>query len=209
MSQLLVETNLFEYKSEKRTDGKVMLRGIMQRSNTKNQNGRIYPKDILERELKNYQILVNERRALGCLDHEEASIVNLKEVSHLITKIWWEGNDVWGEVEVLDTPNGRTLKSLIEGNVKLGSSSRAVGSLKEDNGASYVQSDLQMVTLADIVSDPSTKGAFLSKINESFNPMDVKLIKENGFSEPLFSKEYRINRILNKLICGCEDRCSI
>lgn len=209
MSQLLIESNLFEYKSEKRSDGKLILSGVMQRADAKNHNGRIYPKSILERELKNYQLLVNERRALGELDHSDQSIVELKNVSHLITKIWWEGNDVWGEVEVLDTPNGRTLKSLIESGIKVGTSSRAVGSIKEQNGINYVQDDLVLVTLGDMVSDPSTKGAFLSPIHESFNPMAIEVIGENGNREKFFTKEYRVNRILNKFICGCEDYCSI
>jgi len=204
----LVENSLFEYKSEKRNDGKIILRGIMQRANVKNQNNRIYPKDILERELKNYQILINERRALGTLDHEQESVVSLKEVSHLITKLWWEGDDVYGELELLDTPNGRVAKSLVESNVKIGISSRAVGSIKEQSGVSVVQSDIVWCAF-DLVADPSTRGAFMLPIRESLDPMSIKIIKENGLSELLFSKEYRVNRILNKLICGCEDHCSL
>lgn len=205
---LLVENSLFEYNAEK-INNKLILRGILQRADVKNQNGRIYPKSVLERELKNYDVLVKERRALGELDHSDESIVELKNVSHLFTKIWWEGNDVVGEIEVLDTPNGKILRSLIENGVKIGTSSRAVGSLKESNEGSIVQDDLVIVTIGDAVSDPSTKGAFFKKINESFNPFDIKLITESGNKENLFSKEYRINRILNKLICGCEDFCSV
>lgn len=206
--QLLVETSLFEYKSEK-VNNKVMLRGVVQRADTRNANGRIYPKEVLMKELKNYDVLVKERRALSELDHTDESLILLKNVSHLFTKIWWEGNDVWGEAEILDTPNGRTLRSLVESNVKIGTSSRAVGSIKEENGVSVVQSDLTLITIGDAVSDPSTQGAFLNKINESFNPLDIRFISESGSSEPLFSKEYRVNRALNMLLCGCEDHCSI
>ncbi|MFA5189025.1 MAG: primosomal protein [Patescibacteria group bacterium] len=205
MAQLLVETNLFEYKKEVSESGKLILSGVIQRADSKNHNGRIYPRDILEKEIRNYQILVNERRALGQLDHTDQSLVELKDVSHLITELRWEGNDVVGKLEILDTPNGKIVKSLIESGVKLGVSSRAVGSIKEQNGASYVQSDLQMICW-DIVSDPSTKGAFLFK--ESIALDKIMLINE-GKSEPLFNKEYRVNRILNKLICGCEDYCHI
>ncbi len=205
MSQLLVETNLFEYKKEVSESGKLILSGVIQRADSKNYNGRIYPRDILEKEIRNYQILVNERRALGQLDHTDQSLVELKDVSHLITELRWEGNDVVGRLEILDTPNGKIVKSLIESGVKLGVSSRAVGSIKEQNGASYVQSDLQMICW-DIVSDPSTKGAFLFK--ESISPEKIMLINE-GKTEQLFNKEYRVNRILNKFICGCEDHCKI
>ena len=207
--QFLVETSLFEYKSEKRNDGKIILRGIVQRCDTRNQNGRVYPKEVLVKELKNYDVLVKERRACGELDHTDESLILLKNVSHLFTKIWFEGNDVWGEAEILDTPNGRILKSLIESNVKIGTSSRAIGSLKEENGNSIVQSDLTLITIGDAVSDPSTQGAFLNKINESFDLMSTKVLTESGSYENLFSREYRINRILNKIICNCEENCSI
>lgn len=207
--QLLVETNLFEYKSEKRSDGKIILHGIVQRADTRNQNGRVYPKEVLVKELKNYDTLVKERRACGELDHTDESLILLKNVSHLFTRIWWEGNDVWGEAEILDTPNGKTLRSLVESGVKIGTSSRAVGSLKEENGSSIVQSDLTLITIGDAVSDPSTQGAYLKKLNESFNPLDTKFITESGNHENLFSKEYRINRILNKIICNCEDFCEV
>jgi hypothetical protein len=204
---LLVERALFEYKAEK-IGNKILLSGIIQRAETRNQNGRIYPKEVLMKEISNYDVLVKERRSLGELDHTDESIILLKNVSHVFTKIWWEGNDVHGTAEILPTPNGNTLKSLIESNIKIGTSSRAVGSIKEENGTSIVQSDLVLVGW-DMVSDPSTQGAFMGRLNESFNPLDTKVIRENGESEPLFSKEYRINRILNRLICGCEDHCSI
>jgi len=208
---LLVEHALFEHKSEKRSDGKLILRGIVQRADARNQNGRIYPKEVLMKELKNYDVLVKERRALSELDHTDESLILLKNVSHLFTRVWWEGNDVWGEAEILDTPNGRTLRSLVESGIKIGTSSRSVGSLKEENGASVVQSDLTIITIGDAVSDPSTQGAFLHPLKESFNPLDTKLVLENGSREPLFSKEYRVNRVLNRLLCGagCEDHCSL
>lgn len=207
--QLLIERNLFEYKAEN-IKGKLVLRGKIQACDQKNQNGRIYPRNVLERELKNYEVLIKERRALGELDHSDLSIVELKSVSHLVTRVWWEGNDLWGDIEVLDgTPNGKTLRSLIEQNVKIGASSRSVGSIKESSEGSIVQDDLVIVALVDAVSDPSTREAFMYPLKESFDPLSTRLITESGNSELLFSKEYRINRILNKIICNCEDRCEI
>ena len=209
--QLLVETNLFEYKKEERS-GKIFLKGILQRADTKNQNNRIYPRDILEREMKNYQTLINERRSLGQLDHTDNSIVELRNVSHLVTKSWWEGNDVYGEIEILNTPMGNIARNLIESNVLLGTSSRCVGSVKDQNGVSIVQDDLVIIAIADLVQDPSTKGAFLYKeskqLLENFD-LAIVNVDINGKIEPLFSKEYRVNRILNKILCGCEDHCQI
>lgn len=208
--KLLIETNLFEYNKEN-INGKIILKGVLQRADVKNQNNRIYPRSILERELKNYQVLINERRALGELDHPNESVVELKNVSHLVTRLWWEGNDVLGEVELLNTPMGKIAQSLVESGVKLGISSRAVGSVNEQNGVSTVQNDLTFCAF-DLVGDPSTKGAFLYKESrqlENFDLSKVNVILESGKSEPLFTKEYRINRILNKLLCNCEEVCSI
>ena len=204
--QLLVENSLFEYKSEKRNDH-MILTGLLTRADSKNFNGRIYPKSILEREMKNYQVLVNERRALGQLDHPTSSLVELSDVSHLVTKIWWNGNEVFGELELLNTPKGKIAQELINNNVKVGISSRAVGSLKEESsGSSMVQGDLQWICW-DLVSEASCQGAYLA-LKESFDPNSIKVVNE-GKIELLFSKEYRVNRILNKLICGCADSCKI
>ena len=111
-------------------NGGVILTGKLQEADRENGNGRQYPKNILEREIKNYQKLVEESRALGELDHPETSVVELKNVSHSITKVWWEGNNVMGKCKVLDTPSGKVLKELVNAGVKLGISSRGLGSVK-------------------------------------------------------------------------------
>lgn len=155
-----------------RNEGVMFLTGIMQRADQENGNGRVYPRDILEREVANYQRMIQERRAVGELDHPEESVINLKNVSHLITEIWWNGNDVMGKIRILDTPSGRIAKDLIKGGITLGISSRSLGSVKESKGKTWVEDDLQLICF-DLVSEPSTKGAFMhlkeAKLNESKN----------------------------------------
>jgi hypothetical protein len=150
-------------ESEKRniSNGAVYLVGICQKSGTKNGNGRIYRKETLEREVENYQKAIQERRALGELDHPDDSVVNLKNCSHLMTKMWWDGESVMGKIEVLDTPSGKILKELVKAGVKLGISSRGMGSVKQKNGETIVEDDFQLICF-DMVSEPSTPGAFLS-----------------------------------------------
>ena len=168
----------------------LILSGIMQRANAKNGNGRVYPRPILEREVENYKKLVRERRAVGELDHPDDSVINLKNASHIVTDIWWDGNDVKGKVEVLDTPSGLILKSLCQSNVKLGISSRGLGSVTnaEGNGTTMVQEDFQLICF-DFVSEPSTNGAF----------MDLREHKSKD-TPNIFTKSDKINRILNDII---------
>jgi hypothetical protein len=171
-------------------DNAVILSGVMQRANAKNGNGRVYPRPILEREVETYSKLVRERRAVGELDHPEDSVINLKNASHIVTEVWWDGNDVKGKVEVLNTPSGQILRSLVESNVKLGISSRGLGSVTEsEGGTTMVQEDFQLICF-DFVSEPSTTGAFMG-IRES------KIINK----EPnIFNRSDKINRILNDII---------
>jgi len=167
-------------------NGATYLTGIMQKSDQLNGNGRIYPHNVLVREMKNYQKLIDERRALGELDHPEDSVVNLKNASHMVTDVWWNGKDVMGKIKVLDTPSGNILKSLVDGGVKLGISSRGLGSVHEDNsGNTVVEDDFQLICF-DFVSEPSTPGAYMS-VNEA---MEKKA----------FTKADRINRILNDIV---------
>lgn len=168
----------------------LILSGVMQRANSKNGNGRVYPRPILEREVETYSKLVRERRAVGELDHPEDSVINLKNASHIVTDVWWDGNDVKGKVEVLNTPSGQILRSLVESNVKLGISSRGLGSVTESEGGStMVQEDFQLICF-DFVSEPSTTGAFMG-LKES------KIVSK----EPnIFNKSDKINRILNDII---------
>ena len=149
--------------------GKVVLSGILQKCDTLNQNGRIYPRSILEREIVNYQKFIRERRALGECDHPDSSVVELKNVSHLVTSARVEGDNVVGTIEILDTPNGNILKNLIEANITLGISSRGVGSTRQDGDSQIVQEDFQLICF-DMVSEPSTPGAFMlreGKISQS------------------------------------------
>ena len=164
--------------------GGMFLTGIMQRADAENGNGRVYPKRVLDRELANYAKLVQENRALGELDHPEDSVINLKNASHMVTKIWWDGNDVMGKVKILDTPSGQILRSLVDSGVKLGISSRGLGSVHEERGSTVVEDDFQLICF-DFVSEPSTQGAYMMKENKQPN---------------IFTKADRINRLLNEIV---------
>lgn len=142
--------------------GKIVLRGIMQRADAVNQNGRIYPRSVLEREVENYQKFVRERRALGELDHPTASVVNLQNASHIVTDIHWEGDAVVGSIELLSTPMGKIAQALVEDGVKLGISSRGVGSTRQQGDYDMVEDDFMLLCF-DLVSEPSTSGAFMLK----------------------------------------------
>jgi hypothetical protein len=150
----------------------MIVQGVLQRANAKNQNGRVYPKDILEREVKKYDDnFVKERRALGELDHPDSSVVNLQNVSHNVVEMMWNGDDLVGKVEILPTPSGNILKALFKAGIKLGISSRGLGSVRKNvrENADEVQDDFELIAF-DFVSNPSTRGAFLfptGALNES------------------------------------------
>lgn len=141
---------------------KLLVSGILQRANVKNQNGRIYPRDILVKEIAKYiENFVNENRALGELDHPESPIVSLERVSHKILSIRWDGDNVIGEIEILPTPNGNILKTLFESGVNIGISSRGLGNVTKTNeGVDTVQDGFELIAF-DFVSNPSTRGAFM------------------------------------------------
>jgi len=192
MKQLLIDTIVFDVKPQQLKEaamngnGRLIVTGVLQRANEKNQNGRIYPENILKREVDKYKGReITENRAYGELDHPESSVVELKNTSHIIRDVWWNGKDVVGKVKVLDTPAGRILKDLIRGGVKLGISSRGLGSVKSNGGRNLVQEDFQLICF-DFVSDPSTVGAFM--IAEGKNA------KSN-----IFTRADRINRVLNDI----------
>jgi len=178
-------------EEEKRlvANGTTILSGVMQKADALNGNGRVYPRNILEKEIKNYQKLVKERRSLGELDHPDDSVINLKNASHLVTDVWWDGENVMGKVRVLSTPSGQVLKSLVEAGVKLGISSRGLGSTKEKNGKTYVNDDFQLICF-DFVSEPSTPGAYM--MSEGM---------EKGLNN-IFTKADRVNRALNSILEG-------
>ena len=182
-------SSLIVKESRAINNGKILLKGIIQRADTLNQNGRIYPRGILEREIINYQKFIRENRALGECDHPDTSVVELKNASHLVKEARMEGNDVYGVIELLDTPSGKILQSLVESGVTLGISSRGVGSTKQQGGSLIVQEDFQLICF-DIVSEPSTPGAF---INES------KQIRRHDLDKT-FNKSDRIDRIFNDII---------
>lgn len=167
--------------------GGLMLTGIMQKCDQENGNGRVYSRRILEREIENYQKIIEDRRALGELDHPDDSVVNLKNVSHMVTKMWWDGNNVMGKVKVLETPSGNILKSLVKSGVKLGISSRGLGSTRRESGKTIVEDDFQLICF-DFVQEPSTPGAFM--MSES---------KRRDMNQ-ILNKTDRLNRLLNDII---------
>ena len=177
--QLLVDYTIFEVSPQQINEslaengGRLIVTGVLQRAGAKNQNGRIYPMPILQREAKNYsQTFIAERRALGELDHPDSSVVNLNNVSHNVLSMGWQGSDLVGKVEILPTPSGNILKALFQSGIRLGISSRGMGSVKEvmreGNAALEVQDDFELIAF-DFVSNPSPHGAFLSPVNESVN----------------------------------------
>ena len=175
MKQLIVDYIPFEITPQQITesmstnDGKLIVKGVLQRAEAQNQNGRVYPKDLLMREAKKYtENFIQQKRALGELDHPDSSVVNLQNASHNVLEMHFNGNDLVGTVEVLGTPSGNILKELFKSGIKLGISSRGLGSVESigENGAQEVQPDFELIAF-DFVSNPSTHGAFLSPMNES------------------------------------------
>jgi len=171
--------------TEGKTNPTMKIRGVFGRCNEQNNNGRIYPTAVLEGQLKKVQPMITERRLCGELDHPQNDTVRLSNASHLITKLDMKGDELIGEAEILNTPAGMTAKALVEGGVKIGISSRGMGTLSEDsNGQKIVNEDFRLVTF-DLVADPSTRGAFpgLSESTESkfVRESQDKLQKETNF----------------------------
>ena len=179
-----------DLEEQKRTGGPMLMKGILQKSETVNQNGRIYPKVILEREIRNYQKFIKENRALGELDHPDSSVVELKNASHMVREAYMEGNVVYGTVEILNTPSGQILQSLVESGVTLGISSRGVGSTVPQGQYQMVQDDFQLICW-DFVSEPSTPGAFMMREGREFTRKQLNEI---------FNKSDRIDRIFNDIL---------
>jgi hypothetical protein len=175
-------------EEEKRyvANGGMILSGKLQEADIQNGNGRVYPHRVLMREMKNYQKLVQERRALGELDHPEDSVINLKNASHMITEVWWDNKSVMGKVKVLNTPSGKILQELVNDGVKLGISSRGMGSVSENMGKTMVEDDFQLICF-DFVSEPSTPNAFMMQ-------------EAKQFKNQVFTKADRINRLLNEVL---------
>jgi hypothetical protein len=191
----LVETSIKENKS-------LVVKGVIQRAEAKNQNGRIYPKEILMREIKKYIAgPVRERRALGELDHPESSVINLQNVSHNVTKIKMVGDDVYGEVEILSTPAGNILKELFRNGITVGISSRGMGSVQESgNGTVEVQDDFELLCW-DFVSTPSTHGAYMKPAGRA-----IQELQEGKIQVPEY-KYTNVNNIIRDIICDNTGVC--
>ena len=200
--QLLVDVRPFNVSTTKinesisENNGKLVVKGVLQRAESKNQNGRVYPREVLLKEVAKYlENQVTERRALGELDHPESAVVNLNNASHNIIEMHWDGDDLLGTVEVLSTPAGNILKELFKSGIKLGISSRGLGSvepIQEDEQGEgeedtvEVQPDFELIAF-DFVSNPSTHGAFMRPVNESVKPK---------------TPENNIERIINSIMRG-------
>tara|TARA_Y100000592_G_C5445278_1_gene305673 strand:+ start:982 stop:1593 length:612 start_codon:yes stop_codon:yes gene_type:complete len=194
--KLLTEWLAFDYspemikESRDANNGKILMKGVLQKADTLNQNGRIYPQEILEREIRNYQKFIAENRALGECDHPDTSVVELKNASHIIREAEMQGDVCVGIVELLDTPSGKILQSLVESGVTLGISSRGVGSTRREGDYDVVQDDFQLICW-DFVSEPSTPGAFMMREGKDFSSKDLR---------QHFNKTDRIDRIVNDII---------
>jgi len=201
MKQLIVDYLPFEIQPNqiseamKENNGKLVVKGVLQRADTKNQNGRVYPKEILMREAKKYfQNFINQKRAMGELDHPESSVVNLANVSHNITEMNWNGDDLVGTVEVLPTPSGNILKELFKSGIKLGISSRGMGSVESvTEGASEVQDDFELIAF-DFVSNPSTHGAFMYPAGGMNESVEHSTVRD--------SKYGKVESVINDILRG-------
>jgi len=215
MKELLIDTMLFNVNPQQiaesqGSNGKVIVSGVLQRAEAKNQNGRVYPKQILMREVKKYQEnQIKENRALGELDHPDSSVINLRNVSHNVLSVQWKGNDVVGTVEILPTPSGNILKELLKCGIRLGISSRGMGTVEEVNEATVeVQDDFELIGW-DFVSNPSTHGAFMypNRRNENVNE---SLIQENislNTISQIDPKMQRIHKNITNIICEIGNVC--
>src|SRR5210317_905545 len=171
-------------EANERGERKYTIEGVFAQADKKNRNGRVYPKQIMEGAVGKYvKEQVSQKRAVGELNHPDGPTVNLDKVSHLITDLKFEGNDVVGKAQVLDTPMGKIVKGLLEGGVQLGVSTRGMGSLEQRNGVAYVRDDFILNTV-DIVQDPSAPGAFVNGVMEG-----VEWVWNNGIIQPQVIEE--------------------
>ena len=194
MKKILVETQLFTPVGTLLSEGKLsdrgnpMVEGILATAEVKNGNGRYYSKGLWEREIDKYQQQVKENRAMGELDHPESSVVNLKNVSHNIKDMWWDGDNVMGKIEILPTPSGNILKALIESGVTVGVSSRGMGSLKQVGEVAEVQDDFELLCW-DFVSTPSNPGSYMHTIKEGLD-----LSSQDNY--------LKVNQIVSEILCS-------
>jgi len=194
MKQVLIETIPFSispqqlHEGAKAPSGNPLVEGILATAEVKNGNGRYYPKELWEREIDKYMTCIKENRATGELDHPDSSIISLKNVSHIIREIWWNGDKVLGKIEILPTISGNILKALIDNNVMVGVSSRGMGSLKPlGEGTMEVQDDFELLCW-DFVSTPSNPGSYMNLVREG---------KEQ--TQYPYSK---VNTLLTEILCA-------
>ena len=193
MPQLLIETHTFKpikgplTENVNKENGNLVVEGILATAEIKNGNGRYYSRDLWEREMGKYKESIEQRRAMGELDHPESSVINLKNVSHIIKEYWWDGDNVMGKVEILATPSGNILKELIKAGVTVGVSSRGMGSLEQNGNVMEVQDDFELLCW-DFVSTPSNPGSFMGVLKEG---------KENNIHN--YSK---VNSLIYEILCS-------
>ena len=192
MKKLLIETHAFKVSPQQLTEniseaGNLPVEGVLATAEVQNGNGRYYAKSLWEREMDKYKELIEQRRSMGELDHPESSVVNLKNVSHLISEYWWDGDNVMGKIEILPTPAGNILKELIKHGVTVGVSSRGMGSLEQRNGMMEVQDDFELLCW-DFVSTPSNPGSYMHQIKEG------KEIQTHDYT--------KVNQIVTEILCS-------
>jgi len=191
--QLLIETHPIKISPSQlneninKENGNLLVEGILATAEVKNGNGRYYAKELWNREMDKYKDLIKQRRSMGELDHPESTVVNLKNVSHLINEFWWDGDNVMGKIEILPTPSGNILKELIKNGVSVGVSSRGMGSLEEKGTVMEVQDDFELLCW-DFVSTPSNPGSYMHVLQEGKNKITFDYT--------------RVNQIVTEILCS-------
>ena len=191
--QLLIETHTFHISPSQlnenvnKENGNLIVEGILATAEVKNGNGRYYAKDLWNREMDKYKDLVDQRRSMGELDHPESTVINLKNVSHLINDFWWDGDNVMGKIEILPTPSGNILKELIKNGVSVDVSSRGMGSLEPNGSVMEVQDDFELLCW-DFVSTPSNPGSYMHVLKEG--------------KEQITFDYTKVNQILHEILCS-------
>jgi len=207
MKQLLIDHTSFRIAKltliteGKNTNGRMLLQGKLQEAEVKNGNGRVYPREILEREVQKYiDGPVKQNNAMGELDHPEASIINLSNVSHNIKKVWWDGNDLMGQLELLNTPSGKIAMELVSAGIPLGISSRGMGSVKQLGETVEVQDDFELLCW-DLVSVPSTPNAYMQPVGKLGTMNESKQYKSKDYS--------KVNSLITEIICSQTGVCPL
>ena len=191
--KLLIETHAIKVSPSQLTEnvnkenGNLMVEGILATAEVKNGNGRYYKKELWDREMEKYDQLVKERRSMGELDHPESTVINLKNVSHIVTDYNWDGDKLMGKIEILPTPSGNILKELIKNGVTVGVSSRGMGSLEQNGSVMEVQDDFELLCW-DFVSTPSNPGSFMSVLQEGQQTITYDYSK--------------VNKVLHEILCS-------